>query len=386
MAANRRQYSSKEDVRKEGDEGGGNDEGDGGGGSEGGGGGPLAESSGKDEVDYVLTSSKASSAPATSVRKGEVAPSSGGPAKDPTKAGVTLDKFNIFHLRRRPKSDPGTGPIGKHVASQQVASLANGGGGATAAAVGPDEVLKKKKSRFVKSASIARIFGNTYNTKKYDDSSALLKLQQFKRSFLNSEKFHKKDSGAGAGEDADAAGELQIGDSCYVNDSESSAKAIKSITRGLGRLLRRNCHSIDISRPDPEYKVSYLGNVLTGWAKGLWMALELKPFYRNNQNHKFPSTAVSYKRRGVHGEHASPSEAKRNDYDAFALRWLALECTPPPVAPARRRVSAQGCPSDPPAESAPLRQVSDAEQKVTRRSLAHVPLGLIFAVWLKYAA
>ncbi|XP_058118069.1 uncharacterized protein LOC131288927 [Anopheles ziemanni] len=263
MAANRRQFSSKEEVRKEGDEGGGADEGDGGGGGGSDGGGPPTESStsGKDEVDYVLTSAKGLG----SSHKVEGA-SKEDTATGPPKSGVTLDKFNIFHLRRRPKSDPGTGPIGKHVAGQQATS--GGGVAATTAGAGPDEVLKKKKSRFVKSASIARIFGNNYNTKKYDDSSALLKLQQFKRSFLNSEKFHKKDGGAGEDAEAATGGELQIGDSCYVNDSESSAKAIKSITRGLGRLLRRNCHSIDISRPDPEYKVSYLGNVLTGWAKG----------------------------------------------------------------------------------------------------------------------
>ncbi|XP_053657908.1 uncharacterized protein LOC128706989 [Anopheles marshallii] len=253
MAANRKHYSSKEDIPKEGDEGGGSDEGGGGGSTS-----PTEPSKhGKDEVDFVLTSSKANGASVTHGKKGQ--------EDTVTKAGVTLDKFNIFHLRRRPKSDPGTGPIAKHAAGQQQASpqTTNGAGVPT----GADETLKKKKSRFVKSASIARIFGNTYNTKKYDDSSALLKLQQFKRSFLNSEKFHKKDSGAGAPEDTDE-GELQIGDACYVNDSENSAKAIKSITRGLGRLLRRNCHSIDISRPDPEYKVSYLGNVLTGWAKG----------------------------------------------------------------------------------------------------------------------
>uniref|UniRef100_A0A182SF87 Uncharacterized protein n=1 Tax=Anopheles maculatus TaxID=74869 RepID=A0A182SF87_9DIPT len=255
MAANRKHYSSKEDIPKEGDEGGGSDEGGGGGRS-----GPPTDSNkhGKDEVDFVLTSSKANGTAVTSGKKGQ--------DESGTKSGVTLDKFNIFHLRRRPKSDPGTGPIAKHAASQQMATTQQTTNG-TGPPTGADETLKKKKSRFVKSASIARIFGNTYNTKKYDDSSALLKLQQFKRSFLNSEKFHKKDSGAGAAEETED-GELQIGDSCYVNDSENSAKAIKSITRGLGRLLRRNCHSIDISRPDPEYKVSYLGNVLTGWAKG----------------------------------------------------------------------------------------------------------------------
>uniref|UniRef100_A0A182P511 Uncharacterized protein n=1 Tax=Anopheles epiroticus TaxID=199890 RepID=A0A182P511_9DIPT len=251
MAANRKYYSSKEDIPREGDEGGGND-----GGGGGGGGGPTTDphKTGRDEVDHVLTASKTNGSQAIGAKK---SPEDAGPKA----TGVTLDKFNIFHLRRRPKSDPGNGPIAKH--AQQMAPSANG----PPAAPGADETLKKKKSRFVKSASIARIFGNTYNTKKYDDSSALLKLQQFKRSFLNSEKFHKKDGGAGAAEEPEE-GELQIGDACYVNDSESSAKAIKSITRGLGRLLRRNCHSIDISRPDPEYKVSYLGNVLTGWAKG----------------------------------------------------------------------------------------------------------------------
>ncbi|XP_053679545.1 uncharacterized protein LOC128730518 [Anopheles nili] len=255
MAANRRHFSSKEDVSKEGDDGGGSEEGGGGGDS--GGVGPPSEPSkdGKDEVDYVLTSSKATG-PSVVVKKDDTTSSKA--------TGVTLDKFNIFHLRRRPKSDPGTGPIAKHAAGQKMAPPVPQSASAIA---GSDETLKKKKSRFVKSASIARIFGNTYNTKKYDDSSALLKLQQFKRSFLNSEKFHKKDSGAGATEDPEES-EIQIGDACYVNDSETSAKAIKSITRGLGRLLRRNCHSIDISRPDPEYKVSYLGNVLTGWAKG----------------------------------------------------------------------------------------------------------------------
>lgn len=177
----------------------------------------------------------------------------------------TLDKFNIFHLKRRPKSDPGTGTIAKHAAQQQRSEEP----------ADPTNA-KKKKSRFVKSASIARIFGNNYNTKKYEqDSGALLKLQQLKRSFLNSERFQKKDPASVGSDSQPAAQQSQdqeppyIGDGCYVNDSaETKAKAIRSITRGLGRLWRRNSHSIEISRPDPEYKVSYLGNVLTGWAKG----------------------------------------------------------------------------------------------------------------------
>lgn len=184
--------------------------------------------------------------------------------------GKTLDKFNIFHLKRRPKSDPGTGTIAKH-AQQHAAASAT----AAAASSAADDATKKKRSRFVKSASIARIFGNNYSTKKGEqDSGTLLKLQHFKRSFLSSEKFHKKDPSVNPQEttanhaESSEHQEPKIGDACYVNDSENGTKAIRSITRGLGRLLRRNCHSIEISRPDPEYKVSYLGNVLTGWAKG----------------------------------------------------------------------------------------------------------------------
>lgn len=215
-----------------------------------------ASENGRDEVDFVLKVPTAADSDAClACSKNQ---KSSGALNNNCSHGKSLDKFNIFHLKRRPKSDPGTGTIAKH--AQQLS---------TDTSVDP---VKKKKSRFVKSASIARIFGNNYNTKKHEqDGGTLLKLQHFKRSFLGGERFHKKDSTAAAA--AAAASELQdqepkIGDGCYVNDNESGAKAIRSITRGLGRLLRRNSHSIEISRPDPEYKVSYLGNVLTGWAKG----------------------------------------------------------------------------------------------------------------------
>lgn len=48
---------------------------------------------------------------------------------------------------------------------------------------------------------------------------------------------------------------------------EVTARALGRLSRGLGRLLRRN-NSVRISEPDPVYKVAYLGNVLTGWARG----------------------------------------------------------------------------------------------------------------------
>lgn len=36
----------------------------------------------------------------------------------------------------------------------------------------------------------------------------------------------------------------------------------------LNRLRLRKTASADITEPDPTYKVAYLGNVITGWAKG----------------------------------------------------------------------------------------------------------------------
>lgn len=36
----------------------------------------------------------------------------------------------------------------------------------------------------------------------------------------------------------------------------------------LNRLRMRRYASVTISKPDPSYRVAYLGNVVTGWAKG----------------------------------------------------------------------------------------------------------------------
>ncbi|KAG8230069.1 hypothetical protein J437_LFUL009653 [Ladona fulva] len=45
-------------------------------------------------------------------------------------------------------------------------------------------------------------------------------------------------------------------------------RTLRSIKAGLGKLWKRR--SINITDYDPSYKVAYLGNVLTGWAKGWW--------------------------------------------------------------------------------------------------------------------
>lgn len=47
-------------------------------------------------------------------------------------------------------------------------------------------------------------------------------------------------------------------------------KTFRTLSKGLGRLLRRHS-SVNISEPDPVFKVAYLGNVLTGWAKGNYL-------------------------------------------------------------------------------------------------------------------
>lgn len=51
---------------------------------------------------------------------------------------------------------------------------------------------------------------------------------------------------------------------------EFGQKTLRSLKRGLGRLWRRHRGNASITEYDPCYKVAYLGNVLTGWAKGEW--------------------------------------------------------------------------------------------------------------------
>ncbi|XP_018363517.1 PREDICTED: uncharacterized protein LOC108761451 [Trachymyrmex cornetzi] len=49
---------------------------------------------------------------------------------------------------------------------------------------------------------------------------------------------------------------------------EFGQRTLRSLKRGLGRLWRRHRGNASITEYDPSYKVAYLGNVLTGWAKG----------------------------------------------------------------------------------------------------------------------
>ncbi|KAM8703240.1 hypothetical protein ACLKA7_007941 [Drosophila subpalustris] len=180
-----------------------------------------------------------------------------------------------------------------------------------------------RQHKFVKSSSIARLLGNTYNARKFE------RQEQKRLANEASGKFHTfsgRQRGAGpylerfkrmSKEDGDIAGsddtvqvtnvmtlttdsrDLQYGSRQeHVGRSEDqlSAKAMRTLTRGLGKLWWKRTHSVDISTPDPEYKVSYLGNVLTGWAKGEGcVEKQLNTLWRNYTQHTKPDVIMRVK-------------------------------------------------------------------------------------------
>lgn len=161
-----------------------------------------------------------------------------------------LERLHLFHFPLRRKSEP----LEKPTISQST---------------------KESRPRLIKSSSIARLFGNTYSTKKSEESHA---TSVFKKSNSVSEKFS---SISRESEDeftfrisdhqlslSESASNLSSLDSSSAPMEKSNTKTFRSFTKSLGKLLRRNSDSVTISAPDPEYKVFYLGNVLTGWAKG----------------------------------------------------------------------------------------------------------------------
>lgn len=50
------------------------------------------------------------------------------------------------------------------------------------------------------------------------------------------------------------------------DNKDFKERTLRTLKQGLGRLWKRR--SVTITEYDPSYKVVYLGNVLTGWAKG----------------------------------------------------------------------------------------------------------------------
>lgn len=67
-------------------------------------------------------------------------------------------------------------------------------------------------------------------------------------------------------------------------------RTLRTLKQGLGRLWRRR--SVTISEYDPSYKVVYLGNVLTGWAKGKDVHYFL-PQWASQETHSIKATRPS---------------------------------------------------------------------------------------------
>ncbi|XP_013195781.2 uncharacterized protein LOC106138999 [Amyelois transitella] len=77
-----------------------------------------------------------------------------------------------------------------------------------------------------------------------------------------------------------------------ISGKDFTARAIGRLSRGIGKLLRRT-NSVRISDPDPVYKVAYLGNVLTGWARGeSCIEKPLATLWRNYQQSTKPDVVM----------------------------------------------------------------------------------------------
>lgn len=77
-----------------------------------------------------------------------------------------------------------------------------------------------------------------------------------------------------------------------ASGKDFTSRAIGRLSRGLGKLLRRT-NSVRISDPDPVYKVAYLGNVLTGWARGeSCIEKPLSTLWRNYQQSTKPDVVM----------------------------------------------------------------------------------------------
>ncbi|XP_030040078.2 uncharacterized protein LOC115455593 [Manduca sexta] len=77
-----------------------------------------------------------------------------------------------------------------------------------------------------------------------------------------------------------------------LSGKDFTARAIGRLSRGIGKLLRRS-NSVRISDPDPVYKVAYLGNVPTGWARGeSCIEKPLATLWRNYQQSTKPDVVM----------------------------------------------------------------------------------------------
>lgn len=156
----------------------------------------------------------------------------------------------------------------------------------------PTAGQKDARPMFVKSSSITRLFGNTYSTAVATDAASASvdcsngttipgkTTQSSSSNTITAERFHActndadqlqllndehcVSSAASNGDSPSASASAFL----YGDDFDVALNPFRSLSRGLGRLFFKKSYSVKISEPDPEFKVAYLGNVLTGWAKG----------------------------------------------------------------------------------------------------------------------
>lgn len=135
--------------------------------------------------------------------------------------------------------------------------------------------------RLIRSSSIAKLLGNGIPLLKNSDA----RETALRKSHSVHERFSKRSEDVCENDYSFSMSSLSSNDNLLSRSVSSleghqwnpeiiSSKklnnfdAIKTLTRNFGKLLRKNYDSVSISVPDPEYKVSYLGNVLTAWSKG----------------------------------------------------------------------------------------------------------------------
>ncbi|XP_068157499.1 uncharacterized protein [Drosophila tropicalis] len=204
-----------------------------------------------------------------------------------------------------------------------------------------------RQHKFVKSHSLARLLGNTYNAKKFEKEEQKRKanevgnwsgnckfntfsgrrgragpyLERFTRVSKEDGDITYDDSKVtnimtlttdsrdllyGSRQEHRGEQECQSREESYVphhhqrqqdHQHNLSSRTMKTLTRSLGKLWWKRTHSVEISTPDPEFKVSYLGNVLTGWAKAGEGCVEkqLNTLWRNYTQHSKPDVIMRIK-------------------------------------------------------------------------------------------
>lgn len=263
----------------------------------------------KDEVDFVKVQENNNNSnfmnfknevTTTTVPKSQ-------PQNSTNPAKVPKERLSLFSFSKKSSSTKSPSPTTPENEKNEKSNATTDNGFACQPPTIPIGTPPRHK-KFSKSSSFSRLLGNTYNAKKFEKEEKKLVegkfntfggrrrssgpyLERFKRyakeegDVANANHNNKnkealassKDSSSKKKEDKSKCDTLDRHLMALENFQEHrnggdlSSKAMRTLSRGLGKLWWRRTHSIDISSPDPEFKVSYLGNVLTGWAKGkLW--------------------------------------------------------------------------------------------------------------------